>query len=70
MTKYTDMKCAERDEHHNDLMNEGFEWCPECGALLDWHPESDGTVVPLRRPRPCVAGDYPPITRDDLQPIA
>ena len=69
MTKYTDMRCSEREEHHQDLVAEGFEWCPECGSLLDWHTESSSNVIPFRSP-PTYAGDYPPITSDDLQPIA
>lgn len=70
MTKYTDMGCQERAEHHRDLVDEGFEWCPECGELLDWHPDTPSNVVAFRTPRPVVAGDYPPLSADDLMPIA
>ena len=70
MTKYTDMRCSEREEHHRDLADEGFEWCPECGSLLDWHTEPPSNVIPFRSPTTYVAGDYPPISSDDLLPIA
>ena len=70
MTRYTDMRCAEREEHHRELIDDGFEWCPECGELLDWHTEPDRVVVPFRSPTTYVSGDYPPITPDDLLPIA
>lgn len=69
MTKYTDMYCSERDEHHLDLANQGVEWCPECGELLDWHPEPDANAASFRSPSTYIAGDYPPITGADLVPI-
>jgi len=70
MRKYNDMGCSEREEHHQDLLHEGFEWCPECGTLLDCHPNSDRTVAPFRSSAPIITGDYPPLTRDDLLPTA
>jgi hypothetical protein len=70
MTKYTDMGCSERDKHHWDLLREGFEWCPECGELLDCRAEAEATVVPFRSPNPTVVGDVPPLSPDDLLPIA
>jgi hypothetical protein len=69
MTRYADMGCSERNRHHWDLLREGFEWCPECGELLDCRTEPDTTVVvPFRSPATTVVGDVPPITGDDLLP--
>lgn len=61
------MRCAERQEHHEDLIAEGFEWCPECGATLYCRPDHPQAAAPRSRPVPVVTGDYPPLTGDDLK---
>lgn len=66
MTDYQRMSTAERTRHHNELVDEGYEWCPECGETLVWEPPA-----PCRRSisagdAPVIAGDCPPLTRDQL----
>ena len=63
---YQQMGTEERLRHHDDLRDEGFEWCPECGSVLVWD-------LPTRRnePRrieraPVVSGDFPPLTAEQL----
>jgi hypothetical protein len=68
MIRDTNMRCAEREEHHEDLVADGFEWCPECGMILYCRPDHirDGGLTP--RSTPVVTGDCPPLSSDDLLP--
>ncbi|MEA2002539.1 MAG: hypothetical protein U9N84_11755 [Actinomycetota bacterium] len=62
---YQRMGTEERTLHHDELRTDGYEWCPECGETLIWDlpapckQQSAGGV-------PVVAGDYPPLTREEL----
>lgn len=63
---YQRMSAEERARHHDELSDEGYEWCPECGQVLIWD-----LPTPSGRPAPAgntyaVTGDCPPLTRDQL----
>lgn len=67
---YQLMSPEERVAHHDELRDEGYEWCPECGETLVWD-------LPKPCPRslsageaPIVTGDCPPITADQLATTA
>ncbi len=62
---YQRMHTAERERHHDELRDEGYEWCPECGTVLVWDLPSRGSE-PCRSALPVVCGDIPPITAEDL----
>jgi hypothetical protein len=70
MTRDTNMRCAEREEHHDDLVTDGFEWCPECGTILYCRPDNARVAVLGAGSAPVVSGDCPPLTSDDLRPGA
>ena len=63
--EYQRMHADERVRHHDELRDEGYEWCPECGDVLIWD-------LPNRRwsvragESPIVTGDCPPLTREQL----
>ena len=64
--EYQRMRADERTQHHNDLVEDGYEWCPECGETLVWK-----LVATCRRwasagDAPIIAGDCPPLTADQL----
>jgi hypothetical protein len=63
---YQRMGTAERERHHDELINEGYEWCPECGTVLVWDLPSDRPQARRREPAPVVCGDFPPLTAEDL----
>ncbi len=55
-----------RMRHHDDLRDEGFEWCPECGSALIWDlPVRSEESRRLDR-APIVSGDCPPLTAEQL----
>ena len=64
------MTTDELQLHHDELRDEGFEWCPECGTVLIWDlPEP--VTEPIRANRaPVVTGDYPPLTAEQLATTA
>ena len=64
------MRCTELDEHHLELIEDGFEWCPECGILLECYPETVPQPRPTHSFAPVVTGDCPPLTSDELWPVA
>jgi hypothetical protein len=64
---YQRMLTAERERHHDELRDEGYEWCPECGTVLVWDLPTRRTE-PRRSATPVVCGDFPPITAEDLEP--
>ena len=68
--EYQQVGSDERARHHDEVRNEGYEWCPECGETLVWQlPEpcrQEGSVGAL----PIVTGDCPPLTRDQLATTA
>ncbi len=60
------MNTDELGRHHDELRDDGFEWCPECGTVLIWDLP---TPVPesVRTDRaPVITGDYPPLTAEQL----
>ncbi len=62
---YQQMGSAERQLHHDELREDGYEWCPECGGTLVW----DLPEPPVDRKSnfvPVIAGDYPPLTAEQL----
>lgn len=67
---YQRMDCEERERHHDQLRDEGYEWCPECGTVLVWDLPSKREQGPSRYISPVIAGDYPPLTSDDLESTA
>lgn len=66
---YQRMGTEERTRHHDDLRDEGYEWCPECGETLTWD-----LPVPCKQRSAggvqVVAGDYPPLTSEELSTTA
>ena len=63
---YQQMGTEERRLHHDELRNDGFEWCPECGSVLVWDlptPQAPGRRSGLS---PIVSGDCPPLTAEQL----
>lgn len=64
---YQRMGVAERERHHEDLVKEGYEWCPECGTVLVWDLPSRRPPDRARTAVPVVCGDIPPLTAEDLQ---
>ena len=63
---YQQMGTEERLRHHDDLRDEGYEWCPECGSVLIWDLPKRDAIDYRRGSAPVIAGDYPPLTRDQL----
>jgi hypothetical protein len=63
---YQRMGTAERQRHHDDLINQGYEWCPECGSVLVWDLPSRRPSGHQRDAMPVICGDCPPITAEDL----
>lgn len=63
---YQQMGSEERQRHHDELRNDGYEWCPECGGTLVWDlpeaPQRSGRVDSL----PVITGDCPPLTAEQL----
>lgn len=66
MTPDTNMRCADREEHHEELIGDGFEWCPECGATLYCRPDHPRAAGESTGLAPVVTGDCPPLTGADL----
>lgn len=68
--EYQRMGCDERERHHNELLDEGYEWCPDCGTVLVWDLPSKRDPGRNQFVIPVIAGDYPPITSHDLESTA
>jgi len=66
MADYQKMSTEQRTRHHNELIDEGFQWCPECGETLIWEPPAPGHPRTAAGEAPVIAGDCPPITREQL----
>ena len=64
--EYQKMHVDERTQHHNDLIDAGYEWCPECGGTLVWELPATCRRWAPAGDAPIVAGDCPPLTRDQL----
>lgn len=63
---YQQMDAEEREQHHDELRNEGFEWCPECGSALVWELPSPPEAATPPSSLPVVCGDCPPLTAEQL----
>ena len=63
---YQQMGGQERLRHHEELCDEGYEWCPECGTALVWDLAAPSTAELGSGRPPVVTGDCPPLTRDEL----
>lgn len=63
---YQQMGTDERLRHHDDLRDEGYEWCPECGSVLVWDLPRRDSAANRCSSVPVISGDYPPLTRDQL----
>ena len=63
---YQRMYADERIRHHDELRDEGYEWCPECGEVLVWEPPKPCDERTAAGEAPVVTGDCPPITQEDL----
>jgi len=59
---YQQMTGDERLRHHDDLRDDGFEWCPECGSTLVWELPEQPANPSHPMGNPAVVGDYPPLT--------
>ena len=64
--EYQKMHVDERARHHNALIEDGFEWCPQCGEPLIWKVEATCRRWASAGDAPIIAGDWPPLTRDQL----
>ena len=63
---YQQMGTDERLRHHDDLRDEGYEWCPECGETLIWELPSLHASTRNYERAPVVCGDIPPLTAEQL----
>jgi hypothetical protein len=63
---YQRMHAEERVRHHDELRDEGYEWCPECGEALIWDLPAPCVKSRDAGGAPVVTGDYPPLTADEL----
>jgi hypothetical protein len=64
--EYQNMGVDERMRHHDELSEEGYEWCPECGEALVWDLPVRSKPDCASSRAPIVTGDCPPLTRDQL----
>ncbi len=67
---YQRMGAEERTRHHDELRDEGYEWCPECGETLVWDLPAPCKEKMSGSAAPVVTGDCPPLTRDQLATTA
>ena len=63
---YRRMGAEERLRHHDELREEGYEWCPECGSALVWELPTPRKEVRRSASVPVVCGDIPPLTAEQL----
>ncbi len=63
---YQQMGTEERLRHHDELRDEGFEWCPECGSVLVWDLPARSASPRQANRAPIVTGDCPPLTAEQL----
>ncbi len=64
--EYQQMGSAERQRHHDELREDGYEWCPECGGTLVWDLPEPARVERTSGSVPVITGDYPPLTAEQL----
>ncbi len=63
---YQRMSPEERLRHHDELRDNGFEWCPECGSALVWEVPTPRETETASSSLPIVCGDCPPLTAEQL----
>ncbi len=63
---YQQMGSEERQLHHDELREDGYEWCPECGSTLGWDLPEPAEEASKSVYVPIVTGDYPPLTAEQL----
>ncbi len=63
---YQQMGTEERLRRHDELRDEGFEWCPECGSVLVWDLPTRADKRQRADRVPVISGDCPPLTAEDL----
>lgn len=63
---YQQMGSAERQRHHDELRDDGYEWCPECGGTLVWELPDEPQEERTSNYVPVVTGDCPPLTAEQL----
>ncbi len=68
--EYQQMTADERVRHHDELRDEGYEWCPECGETLVWDLPARCQVKLAAGTAPVVTGDCPPLTSEQLATTA
>jgi hypothetical protein len=66
MNDYQRMTTDERTRHHDELVDEGYQWCPECGKTLVWKPSAPCRRAEAAGEAPVITGDCPPLTRAQL----
>ena len=64
--EYQKMRVDERMQHHDELLDDGYQWCPECGETLVWKLPATCRRGTAAGDAPIIAGDCPPLTRDQL----
>ena len=64
--EYRQIGTDERTRHHDEVRDEGYEWCPECGETLVWQLPKPCREQASVGGLPIVTGDCPPLTRDQL----
>ena len=67
---YQRMSADERIRHHDELRDEGYEWCPECGETLVWDLPETCLKSGAAGEAPVITGDCPPLTADQLATTA
>lgn len=63
---YQQMGSEERQRHHDELRDDGYEWCPDCGGILVWELPRRGGAATRAESVPFVSGDCPPLTAELL----
>lgn len=67
---YQRMHVDERIRHHDELREDGFGWCPECGETLVWDLPKPCEERLRAGEAPVVTGDCPPLTAAELATTA
>jgi len=63
---YQQMGSEERQRHHDELREDGYEWCPECGSTLVWDLPNQHRTPQQPDSAPIISGDCPPLTAEQL----
>jgi hypothetical protein len=63
---YQQMGSEERQRHHDELREDGYQWCPECGGALVWELPEPPAAPARSDSLPVISGDCPPLTAEQL----